>query len=87
MYTQHVSSSLQASFIKAVQECLSTAGQNTSASQRRKKHAELQDRLQGLWNMLHLFEKALVHFQGKFGEIVCNLCQTKYCHIHVHTIL
>ena len=59
-------SSLQDSFIEEVKVCVSRMGQNTSASQRRRRHAQLQERVQGLWDMLHLFEKAIGHFEGKF---------------------
>lgn len=50
--------------MEEVKNCMSTVGQSTSASHLRKKHAELQDKVQGLWNMLHLFEKAIRLFEG-----------------------
>jgi hypothetical protein len=59
----NIESSLQEIFVEEVKECMSTMGQGTSASQLRKRHAELQDKVQGLWNMLHLFQKAIGLFQ------------------------
>ena len=47
-------------------------GQSTSSSQLRKRHAELEDQVQGLWNMLHLFEKATKLFEGSVFTV--QLC-------------
>ena len=57
-------SSLQDSFVEEIKECKSAMSQGSSASQHRKKHAELQERVQGLWNMVNLFEKAILLFEG-----------------------
>ena len=65
IFMPFLSSSLQNSFIIKVHECVLSRGQSTPASQLRKKHTELQDKVQGLWNMLHLFEKAPEHFEGQ----------------------
>ena len=36
-----------------------------SGSELRKRHANLQDRVQGLWNTASLFKKGIDHFDGK----------------------
>lgn len=67
--TMHVSllrSSLQDAFAEEVRECVSALTQGSSASQLRKRHADLQERVQGLWNMVHLFEKAIPLFEGQY---------------------
>lgn len=40
-----------------------SAGQ-TSASESRKRHANLQEKVQGLWNTTNLFIKAIDRFEG-----------------------
>lgn len=43
---------------------LSALSQGVSVGQQRKKHANLQEKIQGLWSTSKLFEKALAHFEG-----------------------
>ena len=74
-------SSLQEIFVEEVKECMSTMGQGTSASQLRKRHAELQDKVQGLWNMLHLFQKAIGLFQGRGLTVELCLCTLTGFHL------
>ena len=55
---------LQNLYVSKVQEGISTASQDTSGSELRKRHSELQEKVQALWNMLQLFEKATLKFEG-----------------------
>jgi hypothetical protein len=77
----NIESSLQEIFVEEVKECMSTMGQGTSASQLRKRHAELQDKVQGLWNMLHLFQKAIGLFQGRGLTVELCLCTLTGFHL------
>ena len=76
-YTCMSSSSLQDAFAEEVRECVSALTQGSSASQLRKRHADLQERVQGLWNMVHLFEKAIPLFEGQYEVVVL------YIHIRI----
>lgn len=39
---------------------------HVSSNERRKRHANLQEKIQGLWNTAKLFNKGISHFEGKF---------------------
>lgn len=60
-------SALQTEFLKEAVKTLSadpgSHGQ-ASAGQLRKRHANLQEKVQGLWNTTSLFNKAVGFFQG-----------------------
>ena len=43
---------------------LSTLSQGGSIGHQRKRHADLQEKLQGLWSTSKLFERALANFEG-----------------------
>lgn len=64
-----VISSLQSAFLKEAISNLSVDsvchGQ-VSATELRKRHANLQERIQGLWNTTNLFNKAICHFEGTY---------------------
>ena len=42
-----------------------------SANELRKRHANVQDRIQGLWNTVHLFYKAIDKFEGLYHRVHC----------------
>lgn len=44
-----------------------------SAGELKKRHSNLQERLQGLWNTANLFKKGIDHFEGAFS-FRCTLC-------------
>ena len=65
-------SPLQEAFQKEIRANAATLVQGPSAGQQRKRHANLQDRVQGLWNSTRLFEKALGLFEGRYScKCVC----------------
>ena len=64
-------SSLQELYVRKVEQCISNASQDTSASELRR-HSELQEKVQALWNMLQLFEKATSQFEGLSINSVCS---------------
>ena len=70
-------SSLQELFVKEVHGCISKLGQDSSATQRRKQHADLQLKVQGLWNMAHLFEKAIFFFKNS---------ESVWLHVHKNSL-
>lgn len=43
-----------------------------SAGDLRKRHAALQDQIQGLWNTVHLFFKAINNFEGTYA-CLCSI--------------
>lgn len=65
---------VQSTFLKEAISSLSadpvSCGQ-TSAGEVRKRHANLQEKVQGLWNTTNLFNKAIDHFEGKIGCCTC----------------
>ena len=54
---------------------LSALGQDVSVGHQRKRHANIQDKIQGLWSTSKLFEKALAHFEG--------MCYYYYNTVHI----
>jgi hypothetical protein len=59
---------LQARFQEAAKAALAAQAQVVPMGQRKKKHANLQEKIQGLWNNSKLFEKALACFTGLFYD-------------------
>lgn len=67
-FTQCFHSQLQATFLKEAINNLSVESANQgqiSAGELRKRHANLQERIQGLWNTATFFNKGIDHFEGK----------------------
>jgi hypothetical protein len=61
-------SGLQATFLKEAIANFSASSVNqeqSSAGQNRKRHAQVQEKIQGLWNTVNLFSKAIDLFEGK----------------------
>ena len=68
-------SPLQQAFQVEAKACLETVAQGgPSAGQQRKRHANLQERVKGLWNSVHLFDKAISFFKGQLVCIVEQGC-------------
>lgn len=63
---------LQARFQEAAKAALATQAQVVSVGQQKKKHANLQEKIQGLWSNSKLFEKALACFKGSFCDKTCQ---------------
>lgn len=59
---------LQARFQEAAKAALAAQAQVVSMGQQKKKHANLQEKIQGLWNNSKLFGKALAYFKGSFYD-------------------
>ena len=61
-------SGLQATFVKEAIANVSANStgheQGSSVRQMRKRHANLQEKIQGLWNTVNLFNKAIGSFEG-----------------------
>ena len=67
-------SPLQEAFQEEAKNQLAALGQSPSASQQRKRHANLRDRVQGLWTRARLFEKAIAIFEGLQKCAVFSMC-------------
>ena len=80
-------SPLQDAFREEIRICVATVGQGPSAGQQRKRHANLQERVQGLWNSTRLFEKALALFEGLCVCVCVCACVCMYVCVRTHAIL
>ena len=70
----HFYSPLQLAFQEEARTALSNLGQGSSASQQRKRHANIQDSVCGRWSTARLFDKAILLFDG--GHYYC-------CNVHI----
>ena len=67
-----INRALQARFQEAAKAALAAQAQDVSIGQQKKKHANLQEKIQGLWSNSKLFEKALTYFKGSFVSKLCH---------------
>lgn len=68
---------LRTSFLKEAVHNLSAVDSGghgqASAGQMRKRHANLQEKIQGLWNTTNLFNKGVDFFEGT-NDCTCSPC-------------
>ena len=67
-------SPLQRSFNDQAKSHLTSLDLGQSASQQRKRHANMQEKVLGLWNNITLFRRAISRFDG--GCVCVHVCVT-----------
>lgn len=84
---EELRSPLQEAFQEEIRANVAALVQGPSAGQQRKRHANLQDKVQGLWNSTRLFEKALGLFEGDTESQLSRYLLRTLCTDLTNTVL
>lgn len=70
---------LQDAYLHALKTLVSTSNEGPSQVQQRKQHTNLQESIQGLWNSVKLFQKAIQLFEGDIASQLSKYLLRTHC--------